>query len=83
MVDTARSAVVEEGKIDYLVRYRLNLHPSEVFCTRFNYEGSYLANSYMDGSLMLVNPLMGDKLHLFKDEKMTYPITRLAWQHIY
>jgi len=65
------------------MRFKGNLHPSEVFCTRFNHDGSYLANSYLDGSLMLVNPMMGDKLHLFKNEKMNYPITRLAWQHIY
>ena len=83
MVDTAQTSKPEEGKIDYALRYKINLHSSEVFCTRFNQEGSYLANSYLDGSLMLVNPLMGDKLHLFKDEKMVYPITRLAWQHIY
>jgi len=83
MVDTAQLSHSEESKIDYSLRVKIKLHESEVFCTRFNQEGSYLANSYMDGSLMLINPLMGDKLHLFKDQKMVFPITRLAWQHIY
>jgi WD40 repeat protein len=59
------------------------LRESEVFCSRFNFDGGMLANSYMDGALMIVNPKMGYQVHASKNEKMTLPITRLAWKHVY
>jgi len=42
-----------------------------------------LANSYMDGSLHLINPLTFDKMYMFKEEDMTLPITRLVWRQTY
>lgn len=67
----------------YSTKHLSKLHDSEVFCSRYDYEGAFLANSYVDGSLMIVNPALNEKLYFFKTEKMKFPITRLAWQHVY
>ena len=68
---------------DFKTKLQNQLHSSEVFCTRFNYDGSLLANTYMDGSLYIVNPLLGDKIRVFHEKDMTLPITRMVWKHVY
>ena len=61
-----------------------NLHcklgDADVFAVRLNSDSTLAAVSLFDGSLQIVDMMMGGHMHKIKDEQMRMPITSLTWK---
>ena len=64
----------------FQTRYRQKLSDSEIMALKLNLDSSLAAATLSDGSLQIINTMLGEKLYEIKDEKMMLPVTSVTWK---